>query len=92
MPWPRAAAKERKQIKQQGGDMLEWTEHAVTMNCLIGVFMDFLIHFCQLKLDGKHVVFGQVVEGMDVVKKVESFGSQSGKTSKKIIVIDCGQC
>ena len=34
----------------------------------------------------------QVVEGMDVVKKVESFGSQSGKTSKKIIVADCGQC
>jgi len=43
-------------------------------------------------LDGKHVVFGQVVEGMDVVKKVESFGSQSGKTSKKILVADCGQC
>jgi cyclophilin family peptidyl-prolyl cis-trans isomerase len=42
-------------------------------------------------LDGKHVVFGSVVEGMDVVKKVESFGSQSGKTSKKIIVADCGQ-
>merc|ERR1711997_373757 len=43
-------------------------------------------------LDGKHVVFGQVVEGMDIVKKVESFGSQSGKTSKKIAVADCGQC
>ena len=43
-------------------------------------------------LDGKHVVFGQVVEGMDVVKKVESFGSQSGKTNKKIMVADCGQC
>merc|ERR1711941_116860 len=43
-------------------------------------------------LDGKHVVFGQVVEGMDIVKKVESFGSQSGKTSKKIVVADCGQC
>merc|ERR1712055_163868 len=42
-------------------------------------------------LDGKHVVFGKVVEGMDVVKKVESFGSQSGKTSKKIVVADCGQ-
>merc|ERR1712059_208467 len=42
-------------------------------------------------LDGKHVVFGQVVEGMDVVKKVETFGSQSGKTSRKIIIADCGQ-
>lgn len=42
-------------------------------------------------LDGKHVVFGNVVSGMDVVKKVESFGSQSGKTSKKIVIADCGQ-
>ena len=42
-------------------------------------------------LDGKHVVFGSVVEGMDVVKKVESFGSQSGKTSAKIVVANCGQ-
>merc|ERR1712088_764812 len=43
-------------------------------------------------LDGKHVVFGQVTGGMDVVSAIESFGSQSGKTSKKIIVADCGQC
>jgi len=42
-------------------------------------------------LDGKHVVFGQIVEGMDVVKKVESYGSQSGKCSQKIMVADCGQ-
>merc|ERR1719195_543579 len=42
-------------------------------------------------LDGKHVVFGSVVEGMDVVSKVEKFGSQSGKTSQKVIVADCGQ-
>lgn len=42
-------------------------------------------------LDGKHTVFGSVVDGMDVVKKIESFGSQSGKTSKKIVVADCGQ-
>merc|ERR1712224_684832 len=42
-------------------------------------------------LDGKHVVFGSVVEGMEVVKKVESYGSQSGKTSAKIVISDCGQ-
>jgi peptidylprolyl isomerase len=43
-------------------------------------------------LDGKHVVFGQVTpETMAVVKKVESFGSGSGKTSKTIRITDCGQ-
>eukprot|EP00928_Gymnodinium_smaydae_P051696 TRINITY_DN352_c0_g3_i1.p1 TRINITY_DN352_c0_g3~~TRINITY_DN352_c0_g3_i1.p1 ORF type:complete len:198 (-),score=40.66 TRINITY_DN352_c0_g3_i1:165-680(-) len=42
-------------------------------------------------LDGKHVVFGSVVEGMDVVKKVEAVGSQSGKTSKPVVIADCGQ-
>merc|ERR1712119_104100 len=43
-------------------------------------------------LDGKHVVFGKVVEGMDIVKKVEAVGSSGGKASKKIIIADCGQC
>merc|ERR1712173_41782 len=42
-------------------------------------------------LDGKHVVFGSVVEGMDVVKKIEGVGSQSGKTSQKVVIADCGQ-
>lgn len=42
-------------------------------------------------LDGKHVVFGSVVDGMDVVKKIESYGSQSGKTSKKIVIAESGQ-
>ncbi|XP_041451223.1 peptidyl-prolyl cis-trans isomerase-like [Drosophila obscura] len=41
-------------------------------------------------LDNKHVVFGEVVEGLDIVKEIESFGSQSGKTSKKIMVANCG--
>merc|ERR1712088_692311 len=42
-------------------------------------------------LDGKHVVFGKVVEGMNVVEHIEKYGSQSGKTSKTIVVANCGQ-
>lgn len=37
-------------------------------------------------LDGKHVVFGKVVEGYDVVQKMESFGSSNGQTAKKVII------
>ncbi|EOA15636.1 hypothetical protein CARUB_v10005879mg [Capsella rubella] len=42
-------------------------------------------------LDGKHVVFGQVVQGLDVVKAIEKVGSSSGKPSKPVVVADCGQ-
>ncbi|XP_070690255.1 peptidyl-prolyl cis-trans isomerase A [Pempheris klunzingeri] len=42
-------------------------------------------------LDGKHVVFGKVVEGMNVVQQMESKGSQSGKTASKVAIADCGQ-
>ena len=42
-------------------------------------------------LDGMHVVFGLVVEGMDVMRKVEGFGSRDGKTSKKIVIVNCGE-
>jgi peptidylprolyl isomerase len=41
-------------------------------------------------LDGKHVVFGEVVEGMDVVSAIEKLGSRSGSTKGKIVVDDCG--
>ena len=42
-------------------------------------------------LDGKHVVFGKVLEGMDVVKAVEAVGSQSGSTSKEVKIVDSGE-
>lgn len=42
-------------------------------------------------LDKKHVVFGEVVDGMEVVKKMESLGSKNGKPSKKVVISECGE-
>jgi peptidylprolyl isomerase len=42
-------------------------------------------------LDGKHVVFGNVTTGLDVVRAVEGVGSESGRTSAAVVVADCGQ-
>jgi len=42
-------------------------------------------------LDGKHVVFGEVTEGSDVVDKIEKLGSSSGRTQSKITIADAGQ-
>mmetsp|Transcript_349 Transcript_349/g.548 ORF Transcript_349/g.548 Transcript_349/m.548 type:complete len:277 (-) Transcript_349:334-1164(-) len=41
-------------------------------------------------LDGRHVVFGAVVEGMDVVREVEGMGSRSGRPQGRIVISDCG--
>ncbi|MEM0924421.1 MAG: peptidylprolyl isomerase [Planctomycetota bacterium] len=42
-------------------------------------------------LNGKHVVFGRVLEGMELVERVESLGTQSGTTRLPIVIADCGE-
>merc|ERR1712215_107904 len=42
-------------------------------------------------LDNKHVVFGKVVKGMDIVQKMEAVGSQSGSTKATVCIANCGQ-
>ena len=41
-------------------------------------------------LNGRHTVFGEVIEGQDVVKALEKIGSGSGKTSQEAVIADCG--
>lgn len=42
-------------------------------------------------LDGKHVVFGKVIEGEEIVKKIEAQGSGSGTPRKKVTIVDSGE-
>uniref|UniRef100_A0A0A9D5M8 Peptidyl-prolyl cis-trans isomerase n=1 Tax=Arundo donax TaxID=35708 RepID=A0A0A9D5M8_ARUDO len=53
----------------------------------------FFITFKRLPhLDGKHVVFGKVVDGMALLKKLEAVGSvDSGKPSCQVKIVDCGE-
>merc|ERR1712216_246233 len=41
-------------------------------------------------LDGRHTVFGQVIEGMDVVRQIEAVGSSSGKTAATVKIVNAG--
>ncbi|XP_072980390.1 peptidyl-prolyl cis-trans isomerase CYP20-1-like isoform X1 [Typha angustifolia] len=42
-------------------------------------------------LDGKHVVFGKVISGMDVVYKIEAEGRQNGTPKSKVVIVDSGE-
>ncbi len=41
-------------------------------------------------LDGKHVVFGKVVEGKNIVDDLNNLGTSSGKPKSKVTIIECG--
>uniref|UniRef100_A0A1B6CLZ8 Peptidyl-prolyl cis-trans isomerase E n=1 Tax=Clastoptera arizonana TaxID=38151 RepID=A0A1B6CLZ8_9HEMI len=42
-------------------------------------------------LDNKHVVFGHVLSGMDVIKKMEKYGTKAGTPTEKIVIASCGE-
>merc|ERR1712183_731345 len=50
----------------------------------------FLCFVATPHLDGKHVVFGEVTDGLDVLDKLEAVGSGSGKTTTSVMIADCG--
>nr|AJA32523.1 peptidyl-prolyl cis-trans isomerase [Nosema pernyi] len=52
----------------------------------------FFITFAKTQwLDGHHVVFGEVIEGMEVLDQLEKVGSGSGKVSKEVVIENCGK-
>lgn len=52
----------------------------------------FFLTFIQTTwLDGKHTVFGRVVEGIEFLDELEAIGSRTGATSKTAIILDCGE-
>merc|ERR1712154_210677 len=42
-------------------------------------------------LNGKHTVFGKVIDGYQVVKRMEEEGSRNGATRNKVVIADCGE-
>jgi len=56
------------------------------------LFSQFFLTFVPCPwLDGKHVVFGEVVEGLEILEQLEANGSQSGQTKQAIVISDCGE-
>jgi cyclophilin family peptidyl-prolyl cis-trans isomerase len=51
----------------------------------------FFITFGKVEmLDGAHVVFGYIVEGLDVLRAIERCGTPFGKPTKDVIISHCG--
>ncbi len=59
-----------------------------TSVCLLKLFAQILCIIT--RLDGKHVIFGEVIAGLDILKKIEAVGSQSGKTTTTVVITKSG--
>ncbi len=80
-------ADENFHCKHTGRGLLSMANAGVNTNG-----SQFFITFKPTKwLDGKHVVFGKVSKGMEVLDKLEKLGSGSGKPSKKVVIKDSGE-
>lgn len=84
-PWPTPA-----RIQTDRSFILRW-DPLVGIDALIWTCSNFSNFYNTAHLDGKHVVFGRLIQGMDTLKKMEKAGSDSGKTSSKVTIVDCGE-
>jgi cyclophilin family peptidyl-prolyl cis-trans isomerase len=52
----------------------------------------FIITFSEASwLDGRHVVFGEILDGFDVLKEIEKVGSKMGKVKRRPWILDSGE-
>ena len=51
----------------------------------------FIVTNATPHLDGKHMVFGQVIEGIDVLSAISKCGTASGVPKKQVMIAECGQ-
>lgn len=70
-----------------------WHSHVYCYSLTLSFLFPFffvLLHFLY-RLDGRHVVFGEVLEGMDVVKMIEGLGSNDGTVKTPVVIADSGE-
>jgi len=64
--------------------------HATGKSFLL-YFIGHILTIVKYRLDGMHCVFGEMIEGENVLRQLELAGSRAGKTTGKLVVDDCGE-